>query len=609
MIKCITLILIISTHILCDTTSNTATSTISQDAPTKCELIQTAKDLVSKSECFSKVQEIISCMTPCEQQLWVDANLQNTDKLKCFSCDLVKPKLKDCVVKNANGVAGKATEKLKSKRKGLSCFGGFKKDKLKNDADVSKTLDNTLADSIKNNQKGANCFKNMVTGLTNANVKRRRILCLPIADIATMIGSIDAEGKIKFFKYNMDEATDIVNTVVDFSTCNQIVNTNQAAQINEIVEKIANAPSCMGDGPKEGKKPPHGIKVEELNNYLTTLSANSKNYTDLNTAVNVAIANNNTAGNILPGGLPIFVSNIVQTDQKIKKTIFQIVGFGGGKKKDDTDLSKDVVFTIQGGKISCSGSCPEGFSEITFSFVNAEKAPSDYRFWSGVLGGSNFVFGYQTISGKTYTEFRFGGDKKGKKDFDLGKEGMDRVKKCALGSTEATSDPNCPLAGMKQECIKDLNSRCQGSGLNNNAGNSLSLQNGVPVACDANALNVESGSEIHIASCLQFAQDNLMNGMNIKPESISNIESKLSTGGVRLRYLTSETLITKNDPSANNNVFKDSTITSNDVVVDDISQDKALAEINSSGSNTGGDLSSGYLSISILLVFILSLIL
>jgi hypothetical protein len=51
----------------------------------------------------------------------------------------------------------------------------------------------------------------------------------------------------------------------------------------------------------------------------------------------------------------------------------------------------------------------------------------------------------------------------------------------------AMSNPKCLQAGLKQECLNDLQSKCQNSGLASIASSASNLDSGVPNTCDANA--------------------------------------------------------------------------------------------------------------------------
>jgi hypothetical protein len=112
-------------------------------APQTCTLTANAQARISQSECFSNLQNIIACMPPQEQDLWANANAQNTNSTKCFDCSLIKKDIKDPFKKNTEAIGKKMTNAANDKRKGLSCFSSFAKSTLT--ADDVNTINRSLS--------------------------------------------------------------------------------------------------------------------------------------------------------------------------------------------------------------------------------------------------------------------------------------------------------------------------------------------------------------------------------------------------------------------------------------------------------------------------------
>jgi hypothetical protein len=196
--------------------------------------------------------------------------------------------------------------------------------------------------------------------------------------------------------------------------------------------------------------------------------------------------------------------------------------------------------------------------------------------------------------GKNYNDFIYVGSN-GQR-MDVSKSGVANGKACAPGMPSATSNPNCPQSGLKQECLKDLQDKCKQSGLADLT-SSPTLDSGVPSACDTSLADTTTV----LNNCVKFVTDNLMQGLNLDPNAITNIDSQLANStSTRLRYLQTKDYIATKDPSANITTFDDVKVTAADVTVDNVSTADATSALNNN---------SQFVGFSLLLAFALTILL
>jgi hypothetical protein len=192
---------------------------------------------MAKSPCLDKFSEIIGCMSPCQQELWVQANIKNQNTTVCLDCSTIsKDRFKSCVTKNINGI-GKGVSKKNSKVKdGLTCLSKFKDSNFKYHTNVQNITKTEMDNIDKTQKKGVDCFKNFLASLGTVGAQRRKLLCLPITDLNSMCISTDASGRCKGFKFNVPDATTLTKSINDITYCAQQQSTQQLASINNIVE-------------------------------------------------------------------------------------------------------------------------------------------------------------------------------------------------------------------------------------------------------------------------------------------------------------------------------------------------------------------------------------
>jgi hypothetical protein len=234
-----------SSTVVTSSSSSTSTVTPTADAPTTCKLTDSAQAL-STNECFKKVQNVIACMTPCEQELWVKAYNSNTDTNRCFDCSLIKDsELKSCSVKNANAVVTEFGKKNKKDRNAFSCLKAFQEQTLgTSDTDAAATTDTQLTNVINQQSNTSQCYINFITSLLNVNIGRRRYLCLPNELRASVVLSADNDGKVTQFKFSATEANTIVGTFNAYADCKAQLGTTLSEAVNNVTQQAAVSPKC-----------------------------------------------------------------------------------------------------------------------------------------------------------------------------------------------------------------------------------------------------------------------------------------------------------------------------------------------------------------------------
>jgi hypothetical protein len=166
---------------------NQTVSVNDPDAPATCTKSNSLKAQMAKSTCLDKYSEIIGCMSPCEQDLWVQANLNNKNSSLCFDCSSIsKDSFKSCVSKNINGIGKGVSQKFFKVKNGISCLSKFKDNNFKNDTDIQNTTKAEMNNILNSIKKGADCFRKFLASMGTINARRRRMLCLDLATLDSM---------------------------------------------------------------------------------------------------------------------------------------------------------------------------------------------------------------------------------------------------------------------------------------------------------------------------------------------------------------------------------------------------------------------------------------
>jgi hypothetical protein len=183
--------------------------------------------------------------------------------------------------------------------------------------------------------------------------------------------------------------------------------------------------------------------------------------------------------------------------------------------------------------------------------------------------------------GKNYHDFIYISSSGGK--IDVSKNAVGLAKACAPGMPSALSNPHCTQAGLKQECLNDLQDKCQQSGLASVVNSYISLDTGATAACDPSLLGANTNELL--SSCVKFVTENMMNGFNFDPTAVINIETTVAdTSATALRYLSSnDSYITTSDNSSNYTDFNDINISSDEVFVDNVTTAEATTTLKISG--------------------------
>jgi hypothetical protein len=239
------------TNTTATTTTTTAATTTSplpaagnytDNAPTQCTLTSNAQLRLSASTCFSELQNIIACLPPQEQDVWAQANAQNTNTTVCFDCSYVSSSLKNVQKNYANSLSQKIEAKAKDKRSATACFKSFAKSTL--GATEQSTIDSSLNTIVSNQKKSGQTTAALIMNVQNVFINRRRMLCLPNAQRSAMVNSKDASGNILDFKYNSDEANTIVTNFLSFFEAKTADLAAMANEVSSMTDIIANSATC-----------------------------------------------------------------------------------------------------------------------------------------------------------------------------------------------------------------------------------------------------------------------------------------------------------------------------------------------------------------------------
>lgn len=621
----------------CQTNSTVTQDTLNPD----CKLSTAAEARVTSSPCFAELKTVISCMPLQEQDLWANANAKNTNTTKCFDCSLVKNSMKDSFKKNADGLAQKMTQQANEKRKSLSCFASFAKSTLTSD-DIN-SINSSLQTIVANQKKNGQAAAQMLQGVSNVFIGRRRLLCMPNAARAKLSVNDAAAGTVKDFVYNLDDATRIVNAFLGFmqtkiSTISSIA--NEVSSMSNVVANSANcastaagllrylqstpapasgsttpsgsslpasgasasAPKPSGSGPNPGKVNGKSLGADVTGAVTTVSTAISalKSTGALDFVQRISNSFNGAAQNCQPSGFNNFASNL-NLSGTAKSTLLNLI-------KLNSLCQADAIYILSNGNLSCEGSCGS-FTTVQLAFVDVTKTPQSYYFASGCATGKRFIYGTWsdlTTPSTIYTTFVY--DK-----VNSDKRCLAKAAGCVPGGKMTGGNPSdgaCAGSSMNKKCGDGLNKKCSDSGL---ASQVSPPPEGLPYGCDAAAQGLDATSEAFIANCFKFiAKSFIRRSLSFSPDKLVS-DSTVTETPARILQESDATIIpVSQDTSISSNEFVDVTLTSTDVQVDGStptstgSTTSGMTEIDTAGTTVVPSSSSS--SNSLTFSFIVSMI-
>jgi hypothetical protein len=218
------------------------------EAPSTCALTEAAQARVTASPCFAELEPIISCLPPSEQDLWAKANEDNTNETLCFKCNSVKSGLKDAVKKNIKSHSDKLSKKGVEKRKGIGCFKDLEEDL---DEEQKKELTSNLQLVVYNQLEEGRCQAALLRDVGNILIQRKRMFCAPNADRDKMVFT-ETDSKVEQLKFNLDEATNMVDHFLNFFECQANQVSTYANGISTMVNVISKSSKCKKDDATDG---------------------------------------------------------------------------------------------------------------------------------------------------------------------------------------------------------------------------------------------------------------------------------------------------------------------------------------------------------------------
>ena len=215
------------------------------EAPIEPEIDVAAAALVKSSKCFASVQGIIVCMNKCEQNAWVAANKANKNSLKCFDCGMLAQSIKECVKRNVNVLAIEKENEFKNQRRGVSCFELFSEEKLDkyNDKSAQDLISEETEIVIRNQKEHAQGSCKLLQGFWNVMITRRKYLCANVGEWKSMANF--QNNTIQSFFFTKDQATQVVQTFMDYCECKASKNAKISNAIQSITDAIANTETCL----------------------------------------------------------------------------------------------------------------------------------------------------------------------------------------------------------------------------------------------------------------------------------------------------------------------------------------------------------------------------
>jgi hypothetical protein len=579
-----------------------------------CTLIDSAK-VIKSNTCFEKVKYIIACFTPCEQDLWVKAFIENKDESRCFDCSAIsEDAFKSCRLEFTNNITNKASFTHYQIRKSLYCLKSFSNDIL-DDYDTS-----LLNDFVRTQYDIGYCYKTFVKNLININTRRRRFLCANniIRDQNAM--NTDSSGKITQFKFTVNEANVVVGSFNMFMDCSAQLTSSLINTVNSFIRDTAVSQECvktrslLSDSGLLSLSELSSYNIEsasknimlggDVNIYFSKLMNDAKDFPELVSSINNAQDLVITQGVVCDPLISKLFSNIQQKENTQKSTVKMIYNF----IKDTTCDSTNYTYSIKNKQINCTGKCPNSFVGFSFNWISEYKAFSFYEIWAGCINGAKFFLSNITNNNNPVIQYIY---KTKEIDFDLSIRCKQRALTCIPGiNREINIDGACQQDTMDNTCSKYLDQKCSATGLQNILIKLINTSsNNLPEVCQAvdASLSLSASFNLNynltvalqpnqdVANCLTFIDYNLLNGLSIYSNNMINIESLLNIKNPNNFNITQ---IFTNNQYVDNSEYLNTYITENDFEMDtDIKT--ALRQINSE------DLSDKYLKGNLFLILII----
>jgi hypothetical protein len=620
-----------------------AVNVISQtnQALDKCSLIDTAKGLIS-NPCFVKVQNIIACMSPCEQQIWVDAFKKNTDTTKCFDCSFDKTLIKNCNIQYANDLVSKFGSYVLDERKALGCLSDFEKSnpEFYNTSDFYEFVQIEIGTST--------CYINFITDVVNMNIKKRRYLCMSNADRDNAALTVDANGRITQFKFSPYETNVIVGSFNRYADCKAKLAATIRDTINRVTSTFQQSSKCatrlrlLDNSPTTTSTPltttasaittqqSTSQKLSSLDNeaiqMFNKLLADVTSNTALVNDINTAITSIKNCGVILDSSYPNGVlSNIQLTDDKQKKAIQTLLSFG--RATNTCDVNTNYIITLSNKTVKCEGtSCPADFTGFSFQWITQPDYDT-YSIYAGCSNTTKFFFStFSWFKGHFITQLRYN---KGTTRYDLTQRYQQRLKQCIPGATRIpnSADGPCPIDQLKKECTNALDLSCKASGLSNLISTIIADNNetkpqqcvdvspNIQALADINGYNQENSPttpdtrltifstypDDNTLTCLKYVNDNLLSGLATNVSTIASINSNTLSASVisstyTLRYLTTAASMVDSSNIQASVSFDSATIKRSDIA--------AILDITTLGREFGLNMSASHYSIGLVLMIL-----
>lgn len=557
------------------------------ETPDECSLTDAAKARLT-SDCFSELQNVIACMSPTEQDAWANANELNTDPTLCFNCDNMKISLKEGFKKKVSSLAAKLTTKARGKRKGMSCL---KKFSFRLDSTSKEEIEDSLESMVAYQKQGSQCQATLVQTVENIMITKRKLFCVPTADIETM-SITDVDGTVSDIKYTIADAKSIVDAFLTFFDCQASSSAMIVNEIASVGDVIATSSTCAveattdeSDSSRAKIRKGKALGTDVLT-YITAVSNLSTTFPVDEFTTFITNLTNSFNGvnpiNCNPGGFQSFISNIDTSGDSA--TFVEL--FNQAKEK----CENAYTLFVTDGNVTCAGTC--NLTGLNLTFLDSAKVPKNYNVVAGCTASESFTYVTYTDlvdSTKVYTSFSFeGSSDKYKSDVRC----LAKARGCMPGGLQSGGDARdgtCP--SLKDSCKSELNGDCSKSGLLTviTTGNSSSPY---PSDCDAMAMGTDTTSDEFVMKCFDYIYSNFVRkGMNLNPLSIVNSDKSLAEDtntdieDARFRNLQT-TLVVTSDAITYPVTFTDVQLSSSDVIVDPGTISDGMSQITSDANSS-----------------------
>jgi hypothetical protein len=565
-----------------------------------CSLTENANQIVSYP-CISKTQNILACMPPPEQELWIQAFNANLDINSCFDCTVFNAtSLYNIYKEDINHLTTSTSANFTILRQSLSCLKGYT-DQIDGDFDFVKNIDNEISNFLNNQKLYSVCYRNFLTEFYNHNIQRRNLLCGSKDFMDTMTLESDNQGNINQFRFPFEIADAYIKTFVDFFYCRATFYDDLLVTVDKLIAEISISPNCHN--PKYAIDDEEGVELgSDVDQYITNLISYSSKFTRLiSELVTIKDAKKFRCEQDNFGRILFNINLTSMIDNSTVSDIYDI-----SRNNITCDTFTDFIYEIGESKVSCQGECPDGYKTQSFSFMDGFVASDYYKIFIGCVNGANILFGTFKKSEKLSIEFRY---RRGSEHFDLMSRCMNKQLSCLPSQTRSvnTKDGICPIDKLETKCTQDLDASCHN--LMEIINTAVAKSNVVlPDACkdvmsNSKAL-VNTTSSDAVEQCIEFITNNFLDGLNISKTNLPLIDYLLTAN---ITSVTSMRILQDNLFLINqtmDNVFPKVVLVASDLNVNDITDEAAAGQISLTYSASANFMLNSYMILIVILLLL-----